>query len=114
MTPAVPTIKARNETKEDGDEEYDQSCFAQEKVKEESDCGFFTHIFIPFSSSSPIKGAYISIRNIPGSLPPLYLVFTVSSSKGEKVSKKYEFPEFEEHHWYFFPVDLFALMLFCV
>ncbi|GKT18515.1 hypothetical protein ADUPG1_004261, partial [Aduncisulcus paluster] len=69
--------------------------------------GHFTHISIPFSSSSPMKGAYICLRG--DSSPLLDLSFTLTSSKGEKTSKKYEFPLFYEcdgSRWYFLPVDL--------
>ncbi|GKT20111.1 hypothetical protein ADUPG1_011651 [Aduncisulcus paluster] len=39
-------------------------------------------------------------------LAPSHLIFTLTSSKGEKTSKKYEFPGFEGFHWHFLPVDL--------
>ncbi|GKT27849.1 hypothetical protein ADUPG1_000229 [Aduncisulcus paluster] len=102
-----PTIEAINGTKEEGDEKYDQSSKAQKMMKGENNDGHFTHISIPFSSSSPMKGAYICLRNyLSIDSPPSHLIFTVTSSKGDKTSKKYEFPEFEGFHWYFLPVDL--------
>ncbi|GKT31177.1 hypothetical protein ADUPG1_005783, partial [Aduncisulcus paluster] len=57
-----PTIKAIDGTKEEGDEEYDQSAEAQDMMKGVDNDGHFTHISIPFSSSSPMKGAYICLR----------------------------------------------------
>ncbi|GKT36326.1 hypothetical protein ADUPG1_009312 [Aduncisulcus paluster] len=75
-------------------------------MKGEGNYGLFTHISIPFSSSSPMKGAYICLSPYFSSPPPSHLIFTLTSSKGEKTSKKYEFPEFKGRHWYFLPVDL--------
>ncbi|GKT29650.1 hypothetical protein ADUPG1_014113 [Aduncisulcus paluster] len=103
--PEFPTIKAIDGTKEEGDEKYDQSSEAQEMIKGEHNSGHFTHISIPFSSSSsPMKGAYICLSGY--SSPPSHLLFTFTSSKGEKISKRYDFPEFYRLHWYFLPVDL--------
>ncbi|GKT37080.1 hypothetical protein ADUPG1_009935 [Aduncisulcus paluster] len=101
----LPTIKAIDGTKE-GKLGYNQSYTAKEMVKGEYNEGDFTHISIPFSSSSPMKGAYISLYGRSWASPPSHLIFTLTSSKGEKTSKKYEFPEFEDYHWYFLPVDL--------
>ncbi|GKT21768.1 hypothetical protein ADUPG1_011978 [Aduncisulcus paluster] len=92
------------ETEEEDDGEFDQSVEAQDMMKGEFNVGFFTHISIPFSSCSPMKGAYICLngyRNLPE-----YLIFTLTPSKGDKISKKYEFPEFDGKHWYLLPVDL--------
>ncbi|GKT35939.1 hypothetical protein ADUPG1_008997 [Aduncisulcus paluster] len=103
-SPEFSTIKAIAGTKEEGDEKYNQSSEAQEMMKGEYNIGHFTNISISFSSSSPMKGAFISLSSYPS--PPSHLIFTLTSSKGEKTSKKYEFPEFEDEHWYFLPVDL--------
>ncbi|GKT31313.1 hypothetical protein ADUPG1_001963, partial [Aduncisulcus paluster] len=103
---AFPTIKAIDGTKGKGDENYDQGSEAQDMLKGEGNYGLFTHISIPFSSSSPMKGAYICLSPYFSSPPPSHLIFTLTSSKGEKTSKKYEFPEFKGRHWYFLPVDL--------
>ncbi|GKT24458.1 hypothetical protein ADUPG1_012741 [Aduncisulcus paluster] len=99
-----PTINAIDGTKEEGAEKYDQSYSAQWLMKGWND-GCFTHISIPFSSSSPMKGAYICLSNNYPS-PPSHLIFTLTSSKGDKTAMKYEFPEFKGFHWYFLPVDL--------
>ncbi|GKT22758.1 hypothetical protein ADUPG1_012217, partial [Aduncisulcus paluster] len=101
-----PTIEAIDGTKEEGDCEYDQSSNARLMMKGEGNYGHITHINIPFSSSSPMKGAYICLDGRSSSSPPSYLIFTLTSSKGEKTSKKYEFPLFRREHWYFLPVDL--------
>ncbi|GKT29893.1 hypothetical protein ADUPG1_014863 [Aduncisulcus paluster] len=104
-----PTIKAIDGTKDEGDEDgypYDQSSNAQRMMKGEgNNNGKFTHISIPFSSASPMKGAYICLL---GGLitTPLHLIFTFTSSKGEKMFKKYKFYEFDDVRWYFLPVDL--------
>ncbi|GKT24559.1 hypothetical protein ADUPG1_012771 [Aduncisulcus paluster] len=100
----IPSIKAINGTKEEDDKEYDQSVKAQKMMKGEYNDGFFTHISIPFSSSSQMKGAYICL--IGDWDPPEYLIFTLTSSKAGKTAKKYEFPKFEGSPWYFLPVDL--------
>ncbi|GKT37260.1 hypothetical protein ADUPG1_010081 [Aduncisulcus paluster] len=68
--------------------------------------GHFTHISIPFFSSSPMKGAYICLHPGMYSSTPSHLIFTLTSSKGDKTSKKYEFPGFYPYCWYFLPVDL--------
>ncbi|GKT36005.1 hypothetical protein ADUPG1_009049 [Aduncisulcus paluster] len=101
---AFPTIKAIDGTKGKGDENYDQGSEAQDMMKGEGNYGLFTHISIPFCSSSPMKGAYICLYGDSSS--PSHLIFTLTSSKGDKTSKKYEFPEFEDVLWYFLPVDL--------
>ncbi|GKT35737.1 hypothetical protein ADUPG1_008834 [Aduncisulcus paluster] len=120
----IPNIAAINETKEEFDEEsyqseeddeefdqseeydeeFDQSVEAQDLMRGEFNNGKFTHISIPFSSSSQMKGAFICLNS--DWYHPEYLIFTLTSSKGDKISKKYEFPEFEGWHWYFLPVDL--------
>ncbi|GKT23555.1 hypothetical protein ADUPG1_012466 [Aduncisulcus paluster] len=99
-----PSIKAINETKEEDDEEYDQSVEAQDMMKGEVNNGHFTHISIPFSSSSQMKGAFICLNGLIST--PSHLIFTLTSSKGDKTSKKYEFYKFEDWYWYFLPVDL--------
>ncbi|GKT27471.1 fidgetin-like protein 1, partial [Aduncisulcus paluster] len=108
----LPTIEAIDGTKEKYDEEYDQSSEAQMMMKGECNIGYFTDISIPFSSSSPMKGAYICLRGVSSNpSPPSHLIFTLISSKGEKTSKIYEFPEVEGYHWHFLPVDLLDIVL---
>ncbi|GKT16140.1 hypothetical protein ADUPG1_010860, partial [Aduncisulcus paluster] len=102
-------LKAKDQTKKIlfvKTTKYDQTSEAQYMMKGEYNGGLFTHISIPFSSSSPMKGAYISLFGKSWASPPSHLIFTLTSSKGEKTSKKYEFTEFEDYHWYFLPVDL--------
>ncbi|GKT32161.1 hypothetical protein ADUPG1_006370 [Aduncisulcus paluster] len=103
-----PTIKAINGTEEDS-YRYDQSSSAREMMKGGGNAGQYTHISIPFFSSSPMKGAYICLFGVY--LPTSHLIFTLTSSKGEKTSKKYEFPEFDGWRWYFLPVDLSDVVL---
>ncbi|GKT27928.1 hypothetical protein ADUPG1_000290 [Aduncisulcus paluster] len=100
-------LKAKDQTKKIlfvKTTKYDQTSEAQYMMKGESNNGLFTHISIPFSSSFPMKGAYICLFIY--SSPPSHIFFTLTSSKGEKTSKKYDFPEFESGNWYFLPVDL--------
>ncbi|GKT28386.1 hypothetical protein ADUPG1_004924 [Aduncisulcus paluster] len=68
-------------------------------------------ISIPFSSSSPMKGAYICLSGDAYDLPPAHLFFSLRSSKGEKTIKTYKFPEFKGRNWYFLPVDLSDVVL---
>ncbi|GKT36398.1 hypothetical protein ADUPG1_009370, partial [Aduncisulcus paluster] len=100
----ITTITAIDGTKEEDDEEYDQSVEAEDMMRGEVNNGHFTHISIPFSLCSPMKGVYICLFG--GWYHPEYLTFTLTSSKGDKISKKYEFSGFEGKHWYFLSVDL--------
>ncbi|GKT29801.1 hypothetical protein ADUPG1_014207 [Aduncisulcus paluster] len=100
----ISSITAIDGTQEEDDGEYDQSVKAQKMMRGEFNNGSFTHISIPFSSSSQMKGAYVCLTSY--SSPPLHLIFTLTSSKGEKTSKKYKFPGFIFDRWYFLPVDL--------
>ncbi|GKT27617.1 hypothetical protein ADUPG1_000110 [Aduncisulcus paluster] len=108
MSAKFPAIKAIDDTKEEGDEEYNQSFNAQKMMKGDYVGGSFTHISIPFPSSSAMKGAYICFADMfPSDMPPSHLIFTFTSSKGEKISKKYDFPaKMSNFQWFFLPVDL--------
>ncbi|GKT32926.1 hypothetical protein ADUPG1_006967 [Aduncisulcus paluster] len=105
--PKFESLKARDETKKIlfvKKKEYYQSYYAQKMMKGEWNEGHFTHISIPFSSSSQMKGVYICLWHYIS--PPSHLIFSFTSSKGDKTSKKYEFHEFDDDRWYFLPVDL--------
>ncbi|GKT36393.1 hypothetical protein ADUPG1_009366 [Aduncisulcus paluster] len=105
----IDETKVIDETKKKRAKRYYQSSNAQKMMKGGGNDGHFTHISIPFSSpSSPMKGAYICLHGLGNSWipPPSHLIFTLTSSKGEKTAKKYEFPEFKGYRWYFLPVDL--------
>ncbi|GKT23455.1 hypothetical protein ADUPG1_012429 [Aduncisulcus paluster] len=108
-----PAIKARDETKKHGTYRYDQSVSAREMLKGEWNRGAFTFISVHFSSeeTASIQGAYVCLSNIS----PSHLIFTFTSSKGFKTSKKYVFHDFEGHsmnsHWYFLPVELSDVVL---
>ncbi|GKT26862.1 hypothetical protein ADUPG1_013507 [Aduncisulcus paluster] len=95
------TLKARNLTQ-------DRTREARRLIKGEWVSVTFTHISIPFPSPSSMKGAYICLYE---NYTPSHLIFALTSSKGEKTSKKYEFPEFKGGHWYFLPVDLPDVLL---
>ncbi|GKT19972.1 hypothetical protein ADUPG1_011610, partial [Aduncisulcus paluster] len=125
LSPDFLAIKARDSTKKKSHHGYNQSHHAQTMMKGYGFDGFLTHISIPFSSPSSIKGVYIHLNGnswssseslsshliFTSTALPSHLVFTFSSSNGQKVSKKYEFPDFEGHHWYFLPVDLLDIIL---
>ncbi|GKT34743.1 hypothetical protein ADUPG1_008039 [Aduncisulcus paluster] len=107
MLASFPIIQARNETRKEGEYGYSQIFEAQKMMKGGGNYGEFTHISIPFASSSRIEGAYICLDGDDScDSPPSHLIFTFTSSEGEKLSKKYDFPDFEECHWYFLPVNL--------
>ncbi|GKT36039.1 hypothetical protein ADUPG1_009075 [Aduncisulcus paluster] len=110
------SIKARNETKKSDDKTFDQSYNAQHMMKGEWNDGEFTHISLPFrpiSSLTGLKGVYICISNVfERDSPPSHLIFTFTSSKGEKISKKYDFfKKIYGDYWYFLPVDLSDVVL---
>ncbi|GKT36402.1 hypothetical protein ADUPG1_009374 [Aduncisulcus paluster] len=115
-SPDITVIEAKNRTKGKGDEDYDQSINAQKMMKGEEiywggNGGVFTDISLPFSTSTPIKGAYICIGEESSSSPPSHLIFSLTSSKGEKMFKKYEFPELENDSWFYLPIDLSDVVL---
>ncbi|GKT36444.1 hypothetical protein ADUPG1_009412 [Aduncisulcus paluster] len=100
----IPRIKAIDGIKNQFEEGYDMSLNAQRMMKGDGSYGKYSRIYIPFSSSSTMKGAYICIDG--HSLPPSYLIFTFTSSRGYKTSKKYEFPGFGRCHWYYLSISL--------
>ncbi|GKT33155.1 hypothetical protein ADUPG1_007154 [Aduncisulcus paluster] len=113
-SPDITVIEAKNRTKGKGDKGYDRCSNAQKMMKgEEVYWGSFTFtdISLPFSTSTPIKGAYICIGGGYYFCPPSYLIFSLTSSKGEKMFKKYEFPELENDSWFFLPIDLSDVIL---
>ncbi|GKT31701.1 hypothetical protein ADUPG1_006073, partial [Aduncisulcus paluster] len=110
-SPDITVINAKNRTKGKGDKEYDQSSAAQKMMKGEYYWGEFTDISLPFSTSTPIKGAYICIRGKLIRYSPSHLIFSLTSSKGEKMVKKYEFSELEKTSWFFLPIDLSDVVL---
>ncbi|GKT16552.1 hypothetical protein ADUPG1_010938 [Aduncisulcus paluster] len=120
-TPEFRSIKARDETQKRlflKTKKYNQSSNAQKMMKGEHNCGHFTYISIPFSSYPPVKGAYIQLGeaiNLDLDSRPSNLIFTFTTSDGEKISKRYDFPGFRysepRYCWYFLPVDLSDVML---
>ncbi|GKT34441.1 hypothetical protein ADUPG1_007795 [Aduncisulcus paluster] len=82
---------------------YDQGLPAQNMLKGESSVRL-SHLSIPFSSSCPLKGAFIRLDN-DNSSPSLLFTFTLSD--GTKKSKKYKFtfPSLYEK-WKFLPIDV--------
>ncbi|GKT37278.1 hypothetical protein ADUPG1_010097, partial [Aduncisulcus paluster] len=104
VEPQFSNIQSRNETQSIKSAEYDQSFNAKKMMKGEGNSGFSTHICIPFSSSSSMKGAYMCLSSYE--TPPSYLSLIFTTSKRSRITKKYEFPHFEGMHWYFLPVDL--------
>ncbi|GKT28344.1 hypothetical protein ADUPG1_004906 [Aduncisulcus paluster] len=123
-SPDITVIEAKNRTKEEGDNGYDQCSAAQKMMKGERNweefgevaywerfIPQFTNISLPFSTSTPIKGAYICIGGGKYFCPPSHLIFSLTSSKGEKMFKKYEFPELENDSWFFLPIDLSDVIL---
>ncbi|GKT23329.1 hypothetical protein ADUPG1_012396 [Aduncisulcus paluster] len=82
---------------------YDKSSRAQGMLNGKYSV-FLSHLSIPFSQPSPIKGAYICVEKDDSSPS---LLFTFTFSNGKKTSKKYEFIKHKnEYEWYFLPIDL--------
>ncbi|GKT22623.1 hypothetical protein ADUPG1_012178 [Aduncisulcus paluster] len=104
LVPNLMRIKARDVTRRKKSPYRNQRSYAQNMVKGECHKGSFTHISIPFSSSSPMKGVFICLNDY--FVPPSFLIFQFTSSKKESTFKKYEFPDFIRSHWFFLPVDL--------
>ncbi|GKT34337.1 Dynein regulatory complex protein like protein [Aduncisulcus paluster] len=104
--PMCSTIEAVNTTKEVGDKDYDQTYDAQCMIKGGNSYEEYTYISLPFSSSY-IKGAYICI----GGESTSHLIFSLSSSTGENMSKKFEFPELETCRWFFLSFDISDVIL---
>ncbi|GKT27415.1 hypothetical protein ADUPG1_000031 [Aduncisulcus paluster] len=98
----VDFISIKAGAKIDDEDEYDQTWEAQGILLGEQNDGYYSHLSIPFSSSSPMKGAYIYLGGAWNR--PEYLIFTLTSSTGVKTAKKYNFPD--DFSWYFLPVDL--------
>ncbi|GKT34546.1 hypothetical protein ADUPG1_007884 [Aduncisulcus paluster] len=99
--PSIAGIEGRNENFEKSDERYDLSSNAQKMITQPFITSEkYTHISIPFESSVPIKGAYIYDQD-----HGQYLTLTLTSSKREKISKKYA-PTLGESSWYFLPIGL--------
>ncbi|GKT34587.1 hypothetical protein ADUPG1_007917 [Aduncisulcus paluster] len=112
--PDFHKIQARNTTLDETDIWYDQSSYAQDMMKGGYNFGQFTHISIPFSSSSPIKGAYICLfwlKYLELSYPS-HLIFTFTSLEEEIISFKYEFLQFRDYNWFLLPIDL-SDVVFC-
>ncbi|GKT35027.1 hypothetical protein ADUPG1_008272, partial [Aduncisulcus paluster] len=116
-SPDITAIEAKNTwsywPKEEGDEDHDMSFHAQKMMKGENNQGEFTDISLSFSTSTPFKGAYICIKGYSLFSWQLtsHLIFSFTSSNGEKMVEKYEFPEFEGYHWYYLPIDLSDVVL---
>ncbi|GKT27507.1 hypothetical protein ADUPG1_000066, partial [Aduncisulcus paluster] len=88
---------------------FDQSSGAQKMMRgEENYDSIFTFISLPFSSPTPMKGAYICLDC---SFLPEHLLFTFTSSKSEKISKKYDIIKFQGWLWFFLPIDLSDVVL---
>ncbi|GKT35837.1 hypothetical protein ADUPG1_008911 [Aduncisulcus paluster] len=102
-------ISATDETEDRSGKDIDKSSSAQEMMKGERNYEYFTSVSIPFSQSNSMKGAYICLNK--DSAPPSYLVFTFSSSKGEKISKRFNFRYRKCSNWFFLPIDLSDVVL---
>ncbi|GKT29987.1 hypothetical protein ADUPG1_014286 [Aduncisulcus paluster] len=74
------------------------------------DCvGTFTHISIPFSAPTHVKGAYICVNRVTG---PAVLTLTLIQSSGSKSHISYDFrvfqddPSLKESNWFLLSVDI--------
>ncbi|GKT22680.1 Importin beta family like protein [Aduncisulcus paluster] len=78
-TSHISTARDGTRKEEGGWHGYDQSYQAQNIMKVGYNSGHFTHISIPFTSSSPLKGAYICLHAYSSPPAPSYLIFTLTS-----------------------------------
>ncbi|GKT31544.1 hypothetical protein ADUPG1_005954 [Aduncisulcus paluster] len=105
--PHVSMVTATNDAYGPQSEYYDESENAQRMLVGKSDV-WFSHLTIPFSSPSSLKGALISIAKYKSS-PSLLFIFTLDD--GTKICRKYEFPypypgSIFDFEWNFLPIAL--------
>ncbi|GKT23470.1 hypothetical protein ADUPG1_012434 [Aduncisulcus paluster] len=82
---------------------YNRSCKVQEMLKGECDV-YLSHLSIPFSSPSPMKGVYICVNKCYSSPS---LLFTFTDSAGKKTCIKYKFKELKHpYEWHLLLIDL--------
>ncbi|GKT36712.1 Developmentally regulated GTP-binding protein 1 [Aduncisulcus paluster] len=100
---SIPIVKCNSARFTKESELYDQSSNAQRMLKG-GEFVVFSDLYIPFSSPSTMKGAYICVhRN--WSSPTLLFFFT--DCDGKKTFKKYEFTRPKHwYEWHFLPIDL--------
>ncbi|GKT19602.1 hypothetical protein ADUPG1_011535, partial [Aduncisulcus paluster] len=100
---SIPIVKCNSARFTKESELYDQSSNAQRMLKG-GEFVVFSDLYIPFSSPSTMKGAYICVhRN--WSSPTLLFSFT--DCDGKKTFKKYEFTRPKHwYEWHFLPIDL--------
>ncbi|GKT24396.1 hypothetical protein ADUPG1_012717 [Aduncisulcus paluster] len=105
VNPLFKSVKAKDSSKSRESKEYDESLRAERMLKRESNVWLsLSHLSIPFSVPTSIKGAYICVNKNYSSSS---LLFTFTLSNGKKIPKKYEFSRYE--YWYelhFLPIDL--------
>ncbi|GKT24390.1 hypothetical protein ADUPG1_012714 [Aduncisulcus paluster] len=109
IIPSFELVKGKNDSMNLESEEYDQSSEAQKMLKGEGKVSL-SHLSIPFTSPSPMKGAYICVDKNYSS-PQLLFTFTVDSDD-KTISKKYEFTRPKnEYEWHFLSIDLDNVVL---
>ncbi|GKT31756.1 hypothetical protein ADUPG1_006118 [Aduncisulcus paluster] len=107
VDPSFLMLKCKNDSYSKESKYYDRSSDAQRMLKGESDISL-SHLYIPFPSPSPMKGAYICVDKYCSPS----LLFTFTDSDGKKTSKKYEFTRPKhEYEWHFLPIDLENVVL---
>ncbi|GKT34571.1 hypothetical protein ADUPG1_007904 [Aduncisulcus paluster] len=108
VDPLFSMVKCRNNSLCKESKGYDQSSKAQEMLKGE-DYVYLSHLSIPFTSLSPMKGAYICVHRYDSSPS---LLFTFTDCDGKKIFKKYEFTRPKhKYEWHFLPIDLYNVVL---
>ncbi|GKT27227.1 hypothetical protein ADUPG1_013690, partial [Aduncisulcus paluster] len=112
LCPMISNIKAMNATLNENDPKYDQSLNIQKMFQGEYYNGYLTHISLPFSPSTALKGVYICVGcDMFSNAPPSHLTFTFTSSRKQKTSKKYNFSKIDGIGWFSLPVDLTDVVL---
>ncbi|GKT34511.1 hypothetical protein ADUPG1_007853 [Aduncisulcus paluster] len=96
-------ICGRDESEGTGSVYYDRSELAREMVKGVQDVPF-SHLTLPFVSSTHLEGVYVCIDQLAG---PPHLLLTFINTKGVKIFKKYMFLQPTDFlEWFYMPVDL--------
>ncbi|GKT21759.1 hypothetical protein ADUPG1_011976, partial [Aduncisulcus paluster] len=113
IDPSYSCVKGNDKTLCIGSTDYDQSSQARSMLMGERTFGVvLSDLYIPFSSPSSIFGVYICLRN--DYLLPSHLIFTFTSSSGNKTSKIYSnfiLKSVSKDSWFYLPVGLSDISL---
>ncbi|GKT21685.1 hypothetical protein ADUPG1_011965 [Aduncisulcus paluster] len=102
LFPSFSDIAAINKTIAQGSPGYDQTMAAQEIFVERGEL-LFSHLTVPFSSPSQIKGVYLCVSS---EVTAICLNVTLTMEDGRKTLKKYQLPQKKDWtNCFFLPID---------